>query len=219
MGRALGGDVMTPIEKGGETCGAAKFATAGPAPRRNSEQGAGQVAQEEEKRGNDDRRPRAPAREVAELHGEHLRNDALRAIEKQRDDLGIVQRLAEAAAALAGGDTASIFTWPASVKLTMSCGRILGQPHQPVAMLEVEGEQLRSGGMTRLHRMSDLDRAERRGHRRPHEERAHAERGARLGGEEDLRGGRGGDQPRQGEGNADPGRAQPDATDRGAPGG
>ena len=103
------------------------------------EEGSGQVAQEEEERRNDDGRPRAPAGEVAEQDREHLRRHAARSVDKQRDDLGVVQRLAEVPPARRGRHRVDLHV--AGVReVDQELRRILGQAHQPIAQLEVEGK-------------------------------------------------------------------------------
>src|SRR6267142_6100086 len=80
-------EVNAPLDPRGEALGEGR------------EQRPGQVAQDEEERGEEHRRPGLPAREVPELHRQHLRPDALGRIEVGRDDLRRPARLARPALA------------------------------------------------------------------------------------------------------------------------
>ncbi len=102
-------------------------------------EGRGQIAEGEERDGNQDGRPGLQIAEVAELDGQRLRPDALRAIEEQRDGLGVVLGLAQLPPCRRRRDLVDLHVIRLG-EVDAELGGIIGEAHDAVAVFEVHGK-------------------------------------------------------------------------------
>src|SRR5205807_7311499 len=99
-----------------------------------------QVAEGEERDRDQDGRPGPHTLEVAELHGQDLRSDALGAIQEERDLLGGIERLAQPAAGRARIELVDLQVVGVT-EVDEELRRIVGETDDAVATLEVEREK------------------------------------------------------------------------------
>src|SRR5262245_54485926 len=111
----------------------------------------GDVAEDEEEGGEEQRRPRLPAREVAELHRQHLRPQALGGIDIGRDDLGLAPRLARAPLARARIDLVDLEMRGVG-EVDDELRGIVREMHNSIAIREIHGKRRSRPHVVEAHR-------------------------------------------------------------------